>query len=81
MSFAKRQREKIVNNEWNSWWFKEIDQIGIKSALEKVVSLDFDKDSNDKYEHTYYLPVLSGPHQDSALGKIIKEINKHRLII
>jgi hypothetical protein len=54
--------EKIVNNEWDSWWFKETDQMRIKSDLEKIVSLDFDKDSNDKYDHTYSLPILSGPH-------------------
>ena len=37
-------------------------RLGIKSELEKVVSLDFNKDSNDKYDNTYSLPVLSGPH-------------------
>jgi hypothetical protein len=66
--------EKIVNNEWDSWWFKETGPIGLKSELEKVVSLDFDKDSNDKYEHTYYLPVLSGPHQDRPWVRSLKRL-------
>ena len=66
--------EKIVNNEWDSWWFKETDQIGLKSDLEKIVSLDFDKDSNDKYEHTYSLPVLSGAHQDRPWAKSSKRL-------
>jgi hypothetical protein len=66
--------EKTVNNEWDSWWFKESDQIGIKSDLEKIVSLNFDKDSNDKYEHTYYLPVLSGPHQDRPWVRSLKRL-------
>ena len=56
--------EKIVNNEWDRWQPKEADHIGLKSDLEKVVYLDFNKDSNDKYDHTYSLPVISGPHQD-----------------
>jgi len=33
--------QKIVNKEWDSWWFKETDQIGIKADLEKIVSLKF----------------------------------------
>jgi len=73
LSLAK-VRGKIVNNEWDSWWFKETDQIGIKSDLEKVVSLDFDKDSNDKYDYTYSLPVLSGPHQDRPWVKSLKRL-------
>jgi hypothetical protein len=43
-------------------------RIGIKSDLEKIVSLDFDKDSNDKYDNTYSLPVLSRPHQPWAIS-------------
>jgi hypothetical protein len=66
--------EKIVNNEWDSWWFKETDQRGIKSDLEKIVSLDFDKDSNDKYDNTYSLPVLSGPHQDRPWVRSLKRL-------
>ena len=66
--------EKIVNNEWDSWWPKEADPIGLKSELEKVVSLDFDKGSNDKYDHTYFLPVLSGPHQDRPWVKSLKRL-------
>lgn len=66
--------EKIVNNEWDSWWPKKADPIGLKSELEKVVSLDFDKDSNDKYDHTYFLPVLSGPHQDRPWVKSLKRL-------
>ena len=66
--------EKIINNEWDSWWPKEADPIGLKSELEKVVSLDFNKDSNDKYDHTYSLPVLSGPHQDRLWVKSLKRL-------
>jgi len=66
--------EKIVNNEWDSWWPKKADPIGLKSELEKVVSLDFDKGSNDKYDHTYFLPVLSGPHQDRPWVKSLKRL-------
>ena len=66
--------EKIVNNEWDSWWPKEADQMGMKLDLEKVVSLDFNKDSNDKYDHTYSLPVLSGPHQDRLWVKSLKRL-------
>jgi hypothetical protein len=67
--------EKIVNNEWDSWWFKEIAQLEPdRLSLEKAVSLDFDKDSNDKYEHTYYLPVLSGPHQDRPWVRSLKRL-------
>ncbi|OFW50165.1 MAG: hypothetical protein A2163_05280 [Actinobacteria bacterium RBG_13_35_12] len=64
--------EKIVNNEWDSWWLIKSDPIGLK--LEKVVSLDFDKDSNDKYDNTYSLPVLSGPHQDRPWVKSLKRL-------
>ena len=66
--------EKIVNNEWDSWWPKEADQMGMKLDLEKVVSLDFNKDSNDKYDHTYSLPVLSEPHQDRLWVKSLKRL-------
>jgi len=66
--------EKIVNNEWDSWWPIEADPIRLKSELEKVVSLDFDKDSNDKYDNTYYLPVLSGPHQDRPWVRSLKRL-------
>ena len=66
--------QMIVNNEWNSWWPKEADAIGLKSELEKVVSLDFDKGSNHKYDHTYFLPVLSGPHQDRPWVKSLKRL-------
>jgi len=66
--------EKIVNNEWDSWWPIEADLIGLKSELEKVVSLDFNKGSNDKYDHTYFLPVLSGPHQDRPWVKSLKRL-------
>jgi len=66
--------QMIVNQEWDSWWFKETDQIRIKSDLEKVVSLDFDKDSNDKYDNTYSLPVLSGPHQDRPWVRSLKRL-------
>ena len=66
--------EKIVNNEWDSWWPREADPIGLKLELEKVVSLDFDKGSNDKYDHTYFLPVLSGPHQDRPWVKSLKRL-------
>jgi hypothetical protein len=66
--------EKIVNNEWDSWWPKEADPIELKSELEKVVSLDFNKGSNDKYDNTYSLPVLSGPHQDRPWVKSLKRL-------
>jgi len=46
--------EKIVNQEWDSWWPIEADPIGLKLELEKVVSLDFDKGSNHKYDHIYF---------------------------
>jgi len=54
--------QMIVNNEWDSWWPREADPIGLKLELEKVVSLDFDKGSNHNYDHTYFLPVLSRLH-------------------
>ncbi|MCJ7789282.1 MAG: ISLre2 family transposase [Candidatus Atribacteria bacterium] len=66
--------EKIVNNEWDSWWPKEADPIELKSELEKVVSLDFNKGSNDKYDNTYSLPVLSGPHQDRPWVRSLKRL-------
>jgi hypothetical protein len=65
--------EKIINNEWDGWWSKEITQLepdGMK--LEKVFSLDFDK--GDKYDQTYSLPVLSGPHQDRPWVKSLKRL-------
>ena len=37
------------------------------------VSLDFNKD-NDKYDHTYSLPVLSGPHQGRLWVKSLKRL-------
>jgi len=66
--------QMIVNNEWDSWWPIKADPIGLKSELEKVVSLDFNKGSNDKYDHTYFLPVLSGPHQDRPWVKSLKRL-------
>jgi hypothetical protein len=66
--------QMIVNQEWDSWWPIEANPIGIKSDLEKVVSLDFDKDSNDKYDDTYSLPVLSGPHQDRPWVRSLKRL-------
>jgi hypothetical protein len=66
--------EKIVNKEWDDLWFKEAEQIGIKSDLEEVVSLDFDKDSNDKYDNIFSLPVLSGPHQDRPWVRSLKRL-------
>jgi len=63
----------IVNNEWESWWPKEITQLepdGLR--LEKVSSFDFDK--GDKYDNTYSLPVLSGPHQDRPWVKSLKRL-------
>jgi len=66
--------EKIVNNEWDSWWPEKADPIGLKLDLEKVVSLDFDKGGNDKYDHTYFLPVLSGPHQDRSWVKSLRRL-------
>jgi len=63
----------IVNNEWESWWPKEITQLGPdRLRLEKVVSLDFDK--GNKYDHTYSLPALSGPHQDRPWVKSLKRL-------
>jgi hypothetical protein len=64
--------EKIVNNEWDSWWSIEANSIEPKLDLEKIVSLDFDK--GDKYDHTYSLPVLSGPHQDRPWVKSLKRL-------
>ena len=62
------------NNEWDSWWPIEANPVGLKSELEKVVSLDFDKESNDKYDYTYSLPALSGPHQDRLWVKSLKRL-------
>ena len=73
LSLAK-VREKIVNNEWDSWWPKKADPIGLKLELEKVISLDFDKGRNGKYDHIYSLPVLSGPHQDRTGVKSLKRL-------
>jgi len=64
--------EKIVNNEWDSWWPIEANPIRLKLDLEKVFSLDFDK--GDTYDHTYSLPVLSGPHQDRPWVKSLKRL-------
>jgi len=64
--------QMIVNNKWDSWWPREADPIGLKLELEKVVSLDFDK--GDKYDQTYSLPVLSGPHQDRLWVKSLKKL-------
>jgi len=66
--------QMIVNQEWDSWWPIEADPIGLKLELKKVVSLDFNKDNNDKYGHTYSLPVLSGPHQDRPWVKSLKRL-------
>ena len=69
--------EKIVkiNNEWEDWWPKEIAQLEPdRLSLDKVVSLDFDKYSNDKYDNTYSLPVLSGPHQDRPWVRSFKRL-------
>ena len=62
----------IVNQEWDSWWPREADPLRLKLDLEKVVSLDFDK--GDKYDHTYSLPVLSGPHQDRPWVRSLKRL-------
>ena len=64
--------EKIVNNEGEDWWPKEMEIEPNKLSLEKIVSLDFDKDSNDKYDHTYSLLVLSGPYQDRTRVESLK---------
>jgi len=66
--------QMIVNNEWDSWWPIEANPIRLKLDLEKVVSLDFDKGGNDKYDHIYSLPVLSGPHQDRPWVKSLKRL-------
>jgi len=66
--------QMIVNNEWESWWPIEANPIRLKLDLEKVVSLDFDKGGNDKYDHIYSLPVLSGPHQDRPWVKSLKRL-------
>ena len=68
------QGQLIVNQEWDSWWFIEANPIELKLDLEKVVSLDFDKGGNDKYDHIYSLPVLSGPHQDRPWVKSLKKL-------
>ncbi|MCJ7790582.1 MAG: hypothetical protein MUP69_10500 [Candidatus Atribacteria bacterium] len=73
LSLAKVGK-KIVNNEWEDWWPKEMEIEPNKLSLEKVASLDFNKDNNDKYEHTYSLPVLSGSHQDRLLVKSLKRL-------
>jgi hypothetical protein len=44
--------QMIVNQEWDSWWPIETDPIRLKLDLEKIVSLDFDKGGNDKYDNT-----------------------------
>ena len=65
--------QMIINQEWDGWWSKEITPLepeGMK--LEKVFSLDFDKGS--KYDHTYSLPALSGPHQDRPGVKSLKRL-------
>jgi len=66
--------QMIINKEWDSWWPIEANPIRLKLDLEKVVSLDFDKGGNDKYDHTYSLPVLSGPHQDRPWVKSLKRL-------
>jgi len=65
--------EKIVNNEWDSWWPKEAEQIGLdKLELEKVISLPLRED--DKYNNTYSLPIFVGPHQDRPWVKSLKRL-------
>ncbi len=64
--------QMIVNQEWDSWWSIEANPIRLKLDLKKVFSLDFDK--GDKYDHTYSLPVLSGPHQDRPWVKSLKRL-------
>jgi len=66
--------QMIVNNEWDSWWPIEAEPIRLKLNLERVASPDFDKGSNHKYDHTYSLPVLSGPHQDRPWVKSLKRL-------
>jgi hypothetical protein len=66
--------QMIVNQEWDSWWPIEANPIRLKLDLEKVVSLDFDKGVNDKYDYTYSLPVLSGPHQDRPWVRSLKRL-------
>jgi len=50
------------------------DVIVVFDEAYKVVPLDFDKGSNHKYDHTYSLPVLSGPHQDRPWVKSLKRL-------
>jgi hypothetical protein len=50
------------------------DQIELKLDIKEIVSLDFDKDSNHKYDNTYSLPVLSGPHQDRPWARSLKRL-------
>jgi len=65
--------QMIVNQEWDSWWPREITPLEPTGMeLEKVFSLDFDKE--DKYDQTYSLPVLSGPHQDRPWVKSLKKL-------
>ena len=74
--------EKIVNNEWDRWRPKEIDQIRLnKLELEKVVSLDFNKDIKDKYYNTYSFPVFTGPHQDRPWVKSLKRLIRINLSV
>jgi len=66
--------EKIVNNEWHSWWHKKANSIRLKLDLEKIVSLDFYKGGNDKNDYIYSLPILSGPHRDRTGVKSLKRL-------
>jgi len=72
----KRRRTVSRNREGSYAMIRNrgLAQIGLKLELEKVVSLDFDKGSNDKYDHSYSLPVLSGPHQNRPWVKSLKRL-------
>jgi len=66
--------EKLLNNEWENWWPQETEPTYLKWPLEKVASLHFHKGSHDKYDNTYILPTLSGPHQDRDWVKSLKRL-------
>jgi hypothetical protein len=60
----------IINGTWDDWWSQDDDVILKEIEPEEKVSLP----KEDKYDHTYPIQVLIGPHQDHPCVKKLKEL-------
>ncbi len=60
----------IINGTWDDWWPLDEEVILKEMEPEKKVCLP----KEDKYGHTYTIPVLIGPHQDRGWVKQLKEL-------